>query len=1077
MGFTKTELPGKAQHQPVFTTAGHSKLEPRGLEVRLPSISYFVPEEYNRVMNLTRSSIKNPAAVVVVSLIMVLFGLLAVAKLPIQLLPSIEQPQIFIENAWRAAAPEEMESTIIEPQEAALRTVPGVTESSSFIGAGFGFITLTFDVGQDMQQAMLNVINAINQAPPRPREAAEPVVSLNSSGGTVASLLIRKLDESADSDFTALQPVIDDVVYPRLKAIAGVSAVDLSSRRAKELHIVFDPYRLAALGLSVDQLSSRIGRASNVSGGFAEVGRREYTVRFVGQYNPAQYEQMVVAYQNDRPVYLHEVAQVDIDYAEQTGFTKRNGFPAFYISMQRGAGSNTVEILEALNREITDLNQNELKNKGIEIVLSFDASVHIKRAVELVKGNLVLGIALALGILYLFLRGWQATLLIGLTIPVSLMMSIMVLDLFGRSLNVVSLAGLAFAVGMVLDAAIIVQENIVRLLQQGLALEQAVKKGTREVSSALWASTATTVAIFVPVLFMQGVEGQLFYDLALTLAVAVTASLLVALTVLPVASLYWLKPDSGRESIMLFWQRLAQGIGLLTQSRTKAWCWVLLWVPGSILLIALLLPKADFLPQASIDTVFSGFSLPPGSNMQVLEQEIGDLLVTRLKPYYQDKKYPAIKGYNLSVNRSFNTLFVYVEDPDSVGDMITLLQEEILVGLPDTNTFSVQGSLFNFGFGSGRELNLDFQGPDVPQLMQQAAAAMPKIAQLLPGATVRPVPDLALAQPELRLTPDENRIAQSGVDRFTVATMVRAVTDGIYIGEYFDGNERMDIILKGSGWQSPEQLSATPLYTPGSGSQTLGQLSQLNYTTGPTSLQRVNGLRTISLQVTPAATMPLDEAMQILQRELMTPLRDEMPEQISVQFRGNADRLSHAMTEMGKNFAVAVFILFLLMAALFRSAKDSLLVVLSMPMAILGGVVALRLLNLVTFQSLDLLTMIGFVILLGLVVNNAILLVDQCRQSQREGLTLDQALYQAILTRSRPIFMSTLTSIFGMLPLVLVPGVGSAIYRGLAAVIVGGMTFSMLFSLILIPALLRLTSAVQQQARAHIPLETSDATL
>ncbi len=1077
MGFTKTELPGKAQHQPVFTTAGHSELEPRVLEVRLPSISYFVPEEYNRVMNLTRSSIKNPAAVVVVSLIMVLFGLLAVAKLPIQLLPSIEQPQIFIENAWRAAAPEEMESTIIEPQEAALGTVPGVTESSSFIGAGFGFITLTFDVGQDMQQAMLNVINAINQAPPRPREAAEPVVSLNSSGGTVASLLIRKLDESADSDFTALQPVIDDVVYPRLKAIAGVSAVDLSSRRAKELHIVFDPYRLAALGLSVDQLSSRIGRATNVSGGFAEVGRREYTVRFVGQYNPAQYEQMVVAYQNDRPVYLHEVAQVNIDYAEQTGFTKRNGFPAFYISMQRGAGSNTVEILEALNREITDLNQNELKNKGIEIVLSFDASVHIKRAVELVKGNLVLGIALALGILYLFLRGWQATLLIGLTIPVSLMMSIMVLDLFGRSLNVVSLAGLAFAVGMVLDAAIIVQENIVRLLQQGLALEQAVKKGTREVSSALWASTATTVAIFVPVLFMQGVEGQLFYDLALTLAVAVTASLLVALTVLPVASLYWLKPDSGRESVMLFWQRLAQRIGLLTQSRIKAWGWVLLWVPGSLLLIALLLPKADFLPQASIDTVFSGFSLPPGSNMQVLEQEIGDLLVTRLKPYYQDKKYPAIKGYNLSVNRSFNTLFVYVEDPDSVGDMITLLQDEILVGLPDTNTFSVQGSLFNFGFGSGRELNLDFQGPDVPQLMQQAAAAMPKIAQLLPGATVRPVPDLALAQPELRLTPDENRIAQSGVDRFTVATMVRAVTDGIYIGEYFDGNERMDIILKGSGWQSPEQLSATPLYTPGSGSQTLGQLSQLNYTTGPTSLQRVNGLRTISLQVTPAATMPLDEAMQILQRELMTPLRDEMPEQISVQFRGNADRLSHAMTEMGKNFAVAVFILFLLMAALFRSAKDSLLVVLSMPMAILGGVVALRLLNLVTFQSLDLLTMIGFVILLGLVVNNAILLVDQCRQSQREGLTLDQALYHAILTRSRPIFMSTLTSIFGMLPLVLVPGVGSAIYRGLAAVIVGGMTFSMLFSLVLIPALLRLTSAAQQQARAHLPLENSDATL
>jgi multidrug efflux pump subunit AcrB len=1028
------------------------------------------------VKNLTRSSLKNPPAVVVVSLIMVLFGLLAVVKLPVQLLPSIEQPQIFIQNAWRAAAPEEMESTIIEPQEAALRTVPGVTESSSSIGAGYGFITLTFDVGQDMQQAMLNVINALNQAPPRPREAAEPVVSVNSGAGPVASLLIRKLDENADGDFTSLQPVIDDVVYPRLKAIAGVSAVDLASRRAKELHIVFDPYRLAALGLSVEQLSSRIGRASNVSGGFAEVGRREYTVRFVGQYEPAQYEQMVMAYQNNRPVYLHEVAEVKIDYAEQAGFTKRNGYPAYYITLQRAAGSNTVAILDALNKEIADLNQHELQSKGIEIVLSFDASVHIKRAIELVNGNLVLGIALALAILYLFLRGWQATLLIGLTIPVSLMMSIMMLDLFGRSMNVVSLAGLAFAVGMVLDAAIIVQENIVRLLQQGLPLLQAVRKGTTQVSSALWASTVTTVAIFVPVLFMQGVEGQLFFDLALTLAVAVTASLLVALTVLPVASLYWLKAQTNQDTALVFWQKLAARFCHFTQSRAKAWAWVLLFVPGSLLMISILLPKADFLPQASIDTVFSGFSLPPGANMQVLEQEIGDLLVDRLRPYYQDKKYPAIKGYNLSMNRGFNVLFVYADDPDSITDLIKLLQQEILVGLPDTRAFSVQGSLFNFGFVSGRELNLDFQGSDVPLLMQLAAQAMPKIEQLLPGSTVRPAPDLALAQPELRLTPDENRIAQSGVDRFTVATMVRAVTDGIYIGEYFDGNERMDIILKGQGWQNPEQLEATPLYTPAAGNQTLGQLSQLHYTTGPTSLQRVNGLRTISLQVTPPSTMPLDEAMQILQRELMPQFRAEMPEHISMQFRGNADRLSHAMSEMGKNFAVAVFILFLLMAALFRSAKDSLLVVLTMPMAILGGVVALRLLNLFSFQSLDLLTMIGFVILIGLVVNNAILLVDQCRQSQQEGARVEQALYQAILTRARPIFMSTLTSIFGMLPLVLVPGIGSEIYRGLAAVIVGGMTFSMVFSLVLIPALLRLTSVARPDERAAVALETSDAT-
>jgi len=219
----------------------------------------------------------------------------------------------------------------------------------------------------------------------------------------------------------------------------------------------------------------------------------------------------------------------------------------------------------------------------------------------------------------------------------------------------------------------------------------------------------------------------------------------------------------------------------------------------------------------------------------------------------------------------------------------------------------------------------------------------------------------------------------------------------------------------------------------------------------------------------------LDEAMQLLQQELLNPLRTELPAGVSVQFRGNSDRLAGAMQEMGTNFIVAIFILFLLMAALFRSAKDSALVVLTMPMAVAGGVLALRLLNLVSFQSLDLLTMIGFVILLGLVVNNAILLVDQCRQSEQGGASIDEALYQAVLTRARPIFMSTLTSIFGMLPLVLVPGVGSEIYRGLAAVIVGGMVFSMCFSLVLIPALLRLTSGLQLTGWSAAKQEVSHA--
>ena len=1012
-------------------------------------------------MNLTRASLKNPAATLVVVILLVVFGLLAIKELPIQLLPDIERPQITVNNGWRSSAPEELESTIIEPQEAVLRQIRGVTEMTSDIGPGFGNITLTFDVGQDMQTAMLDVINALNQTPPRPRESMEPVVVLGGGRGNVASILLKKLDKDGGPDFTAYQKLIDDVVEPKLKSVPGVSTVDLASYRPKELHIVFDPYRMAALGLDIDGLQRRLARSGNTSGGFAEVGRRQYTVRFQGQYTPEDYGRMIVSYNQGRPVYLDEVADIKVGYADISGFTSRNGYPAYYITIQRTIDSNTVAILDGINAAIEELNGRDLAEVGLELELSFDASIHIKRAIALVNGNLAMGIALALLILYLFLRGVVSTLLIAVTIPVSLLLAFVVLEAFNRSLNVVSLAGLAFAVGLVLDAAIIVQENIVRLLQQGQSLAHAVRQGASQVSGALIASTLTTVAIFVPVLFMEGVEGQLFYDLAMTLAVAVVASMMTALTIIPVASQRWLRNVGSQKEAGPLWRRLSDRVQWLTASRRRALWWSTLLVGGMLALIVILMPKTDFLPQAKSDGIFSGFTLPPGGNIRVLEKEIGELLIKRLTPYYEDKQYPAIKGYNIAMYPSFNVLFIYPENPQDIPDVLKLLKDEILVGLPDTRSFSVRGSLLNFGLNTGREVYLDFQGPDTAALMAQAKAAMPQVEAALNGAGVRALPGLSFGQPELRVLPDDIRLASAGVDRQTVANAVRAVTDGIYVGEFFDGNERMDIILRSQGWRTPEQLSATPVYTANGGVQTLGQLTHIERTVGPTSLLRIGGLRTISLQISPPDNMALDEVMDILEQQVLLPLRKSLPDNISVRFRESANKLDGAIVEMSKNFMIAILILFLLMAALFKSAKDSLLVMLSMPLAIAGGVVSLRLLNLFTFQSLDLLTMIGFIILMGLVVNNAILMVDQTRRGERQGLALDQALYQAVLTRSRPVYMSTLTSIFGMLPLMLVPGVGSEIYRGLATVIVGGMCFSAMFTLILMPSLLRLTSTRQ----------------
>ena len=388
---------------------------------------------------------------------------------------------------------------------------------------------------------------------------------------------------------------------------------------------------------------------------------------------------------------------------------------------------------------------------------------------------------------------------------------------------------------------------------------------------------------------------------------------------------------------------------------------------------------------------------------------------------------------------------------------MTIVRTEILHDLPDTQVFLFRGSMINVSGGGGsRSIVLDLQGPEINKLMAGAQAGLSAIKEAMPTSPARPVPALQLAEPELELIPNDRRITQSGLSRRNVANTVRAFTGGLFVSEYFDGNNRMNVILKGKKWDTPDELASLPIFTPLAGIQLLGELVEIKRTVGPTQLRRVNGNRTISLIITPPPHMSLQEAMDIIDVQVLPKIREQLPSSASLQLNGNGNRMNEAIIDMGLNFLLAIMILFLLMTALFKSAKDSLIVLLVMPLAIAGGVLALSVLNLFSFQSLDLLTMIGFIILLGLVVNNAILLVDQTRSAQKEGLSRTLAVKQAVRIRARPVYMSTLTSIFGMLPLMLLPGVGSEIYRGLAAVIIGGMTVSALFTLILMPSLLQL---------------------
>ncbi len=1011
-------------------------------------------------MNLTRSALKSPAVIIVLAILLLGFGLKSAYKLPLQLLPDIEQPKISITLIWRNAAPAEMESVIIEPIENVVKNTRGINNINTEIQRGYGTITLTFDVGADMQKAMLEVIQNLNMAPAMPADAMEPRIHAGGGRGAAntASLMIKTLPSNPVKDLGKYQALIDDVVKPRFDRIPGMGQVDLESRRPRELRISFDTYKAASLGLSINNLSSTISRAQDTSAGTSSVGKRQYTVRFSGQYNIENITEMVVGFSGNRPVYLKDVATVSNTLIDRRSFNLRSGQPSYYFTLKRQNDANTVALLDEINIAIKELNEGPMLDAGLTIDLSFDSSVHIRNALNLVQNNLGLGVIFALLILWIFLRGFKTTLIIAMSIPFSLMASFVALSLFDRSLNVISLAGLAFSVGLVLDAAIIVQENIVRLHGQGLSKHKAVLQGTLQVSGALFASTATSVAIFVPILFMAGIEGQLFSDLALTLSISVIASLLAAITVIPIASKYWLSSHDKADPFSHYWEKLTDIIMKLTNTSKKQLTWVIALLGSSILASILLMPKVDFLPRAPIDGFFMSLSIPPGVNIDFIEKEIAMRVKQRLSPYLSGETQPKIRSYNfVSYGSGYTGGFIYAQDPTRVEELMQSVKENVLADLPDTQAFIFRGSMINIsGGGGGQSIDIDIKGPNIENLMKVAQSGINAVNANMPKTTVRPTPALDLVEPELNLTPNDLRITQAGLTRSDIARTLQAYTKGLYIGEFFDGNNRVNVILRGSPWHTPDELASLPMHSPLAGIQTIGELTTINRTTGPTQLRRVDGKRTITLQITPPSNMTLEEALAVINKKIIPEMSLNLPSDTAILLSANANKMTAAIYEMLENFITALIILFLLMTALFKSGKDSFLVLLVMPLATAGGMIALALLNLVTYQSLDLLTMIGFIILLGLVVNNAILLVDQTRQAQKAGLTKQEAVAQAIRFRARPVYMSTLTSLFGMLPLMIIPGVGSEIYRGLATVIVGGMGISAIFTLILFPSLLQL---------------------
>jgi HAE1 family hydrophobic/amphiphilic exporter-1 len=1042
-----------------------------------------------------------------------MFGLIALLRIPVQLTPNVDKAEITVNTIWPGASPQEVEREIIDEQEDVLKSVEGLVEMKSESFYSRGRVTLKFQVGTDPDTALLKVSNNLNQVPEYPDEAQEPVlVSSGSEQNAIAWIILERLNGDNTGIETEYQ-FVKDFVKPRFERIPGVAESEIYGGVEPEMQVTFDPNTLAAYDITIAEVATALNRENeNISAGDFDEGKRKFIARTVGQYqSPNDVANVVIKYINGAPIYVHDIAEVRLGYAKPSATVSEKGRPTIAVNAKRQTGANVLQVMNGVRAAITEMNAGLLKERGLRLRQVYDETEYIESAIDLVRQNLFVGGTLAVLVLILFLRSINSTLIIATAIPISVVGTFLMMTFFGRNINVISLAGLAFAVGMVLDAAIVVLENIDRHRGLGEGRVEAAYKGTTEVWGAVLASTLTTMAVFVPVVYVQEEAGQLFKDIAIAISCAVALSLIVSITVIPTFSAKILgffrerrkaklaakheklsgvlanpapqsedakssKPGSRlspfKKSIRFldrFSHNFTEGVANFNYRVTgsvPARVAVVVALTGFSLAMALWLsPPSEYLPEGNRNFVFSLLLPPPGYNLEELDK-IGNTIVKELEPYWKDDasvEYREPRIRNLFYVALGRIMFAgaSTQDPLKARDLVPIFKKE-LRKIPGFYATSYQSSLFGRGITSGRTIDVDISGPDLTRLIQFGGRVFGQAMQLLPGSQVRPIPSLDLGNPEIQITPDRVRAASLGLTARDIGQVVDTLLDGRKVSDYQHDGKEIDLTLMGisSATKQTQDFENLLLRTSNGRLVTLGSVADVRWVSGPTQINHIERQRAITIQVRPPRETPLETAMQTLENKVIGPLKKsgELGGLYNINLAGTADDLVVTRKALQWNFVLALAITYLLMAALFASFLYPLVIMFSVPLAAAGGFAGLWLVsNLIEYQSLDVLTMLGFIILIGTVVNNAILIVHQSLNHMRhEGMERREAIREAVRNRIRPIFMSTTTSVFGMLPLVLFRGAGSELYRGLGSVVVGGLALSTIFTLFLIPALFSL---------------------
>ncbi len=1037
-------------------------------------------------------AIERPVILTVAVLLLSLFGLLSIFNVPVQMIPDLDARIVTVSTTWPGASPQDVEKEIVVEQEKYLGRIPGLDRMVSTAGTGTADIELEFPFSVPMAEALLDVNNALSQVPGYPENVDQPRIKAQAFSGN-AFMYFRLMPRSgsfAEEDIVALRDWVEEYVVQAMERVPGVSSVGLRGGAERQLKVSVDPVRLAERGIPLTELREAIrARNQDVSGGDLDSGKRRYLLRTIGRFeSPEELEDLVIAERDGAFIRLRDVGHAELGYAEVRSYAYSEGKPILGFSVRRQTGSNVIQIKQDMMTRVAELNQDLLHPRGLELVRTADDVVYVTDAVQVVERNLAIGAVLATLVLFLFLRSLPATLIGAIGIPICALAAFLGLLITGRTINVISLAGVAFAIGMTLDNNIVVLENIYRHLSEGKRRLQAALEGVRQVWPAVLASTLTTVAVFLPVIFVRQEAGQLYSDIAVAVSSSILMSMLLAITLVPAAAGRWLSPQQRprrRRLLDRLGGAFAAGVlGLvhwLARGMVRPLLVIALVLTGAGAIIWFLTPDAEYLPEGEESKIFTLMFAPPGYNIDMMRRAFQAVDAELHPAVGQDPVLFArgeteVPALNFTIGFvSESRVFAVREATDrrQTGDLMRVASEKTN-GLPGVSSFSSRGSIFSGNFGGTRSINIEISGPDLPTLFDAASKVRAKARTIFDGPRVKSEPAaLTLGQPMLEVRPDWERAAELGISPRDLGYTVWAYSDGAFVDEFFLDDDEIDIFLYSTAGniERPQDLERLMLYSPTGGIVPLSAVAHLEESVNTETIRRVDGDRTITMSIIPPDDVPLEEGVRRVQQEIIKGMTatSELPAAINLQLSGASDRLQGTMRALAGNFAVALLIAYLLMVAVFSHWGWPLLIMTSVPIGVSGGIAGLVLLNqsgahldkiglYPIQQPFDMITMLGFLVLIGTVVNNPILIVERAVSNLRErGMAIIDAVTDAVRVRLRPIMMSMVTTVAGLSPLVLNPGAGTELYRGLGAIVLFGLLFSTLVTLTFMPAMLALS--------------------